>query len=129
MKTEVKIPACLLLGLGLLAAVPVSAAEYYVAPAGADANSGTVEEPFLTLPRAQQAAREARAKGQPVTIFLRAGTYYLTEPLVFTTEYGKGRMFHEAFGHDGKAIKLPSVAKIIARGCEWAATGKVEESK
>ena len=52
-----------------------------------------------------------------------------TEPMVFTTEYGKGRMFHETFGHDGKAVKTPSVAKIIARGCEWAATGKVEESK
>ena len=52
-----------------------------------------------------------------------------TEPLVFTLEYGKGRVFHEAFGHDGKAVKTPSVAKIIARGCEWAATGKVEESK
>lgn len=52
-----------------------------------------------------------------------------TEPLVFTTEFGKGRLFHEFFGHDGKAIKQPSVAKIIVRGCEWAATGKVEAAK
>ena len=48
-----------------------------------------------------------------------------TEPLVFTLEYGKGRVVHNAFGHDGKALSNPSVAKIIARAAEWAATGKV----
>jgi uncharacterized protein len=49
-----------------------------------------------------------------------------TEPLVFTLEYGQGRVFHEAFGHDGKAIKTEGAARLIQRGCEWAATGKVE---
>jgi uncharacterized protein len=49
-----------------------------------------------------------------------------TEPLVFTLEYGQGRVFHEAFGHDGKAVKTEGVARLIQRGCEWAATGKVE---
>ena len=48
------------------------------------------------------------------------------EPLAFTLECGKGRVFHETFGHDGKAIKTPTVAKLIQRGTEWAATGKVE---
>lgn len=49
-----------------------------------------------------------------------------TEPLAFTVDYGKGRVFHEAFGHDAKAIRNPSVQKLIQSGCEWAATGKVE---
>lgn len=49
-----------------------------------------------------------------------------TEPLVFTLNYGKGRVFHEAFGHDVKALDNPSIATLICRGCEWAATGKVE---
>jgi type 1 glutamine amidotransferase len=49
-----------------------------------------------------------------------------TEPLAFTVEYGKGRVFQEVFGHDGRAIRNPSVQKLIQRGCEWAATGKVE---
>ena len=31
------------------------------------------------------------------------------------------------FGHDGKALKTPEVRKLIQRGCEWAATGKVAE--
>jgi type 1 glutamine amidotransferase len=49
-----------------------------------------------------------------------------TEPLAFTVEYGKGRVFHEAFGHDAKAVRNPAVQKLIQRGCTWAATGKVE---
>ena len=50
-----------------------------------------------------------------------------TEPLVFTLTYGKGRVVHNAFGHDRKALMTPSVQKIIARGVEWAATGKVQQ--
>jgi uncharacterized protein len=49
-----------------------------------------------------------------------------TEPLAFTLEYGKGRVFHHAFGHDGKALATPEVTKIIQRGCEWAVTGTVK---
>lgn len=52
-----------------------------------------------------------------------------TEPLVFTAQYGKGRVVNNAYGHDGKALSTPTVAKLIARGVEWAATGKVEEAK
>ena len=49
-----------------------------------------------------------------------------TEPLMFTLEYGKGRVFHDAYGHDGKAVNTPGHAKLFVRGCEWAAKGKVE---
>jgi len=49
-----------------------------------------------------------------------------TEPLVFVLKYGQGRVFHETFGHDGKAVLLPEVQKLIVRGCEWAAKGSVE---
>ncbi len=64
----------------------------------------------------------------PITVLAEADSDWSkkTEPLVFTVDYGQGRVFQECFGHDGKAIKTPSVAKIIQRGCEWAATGKVE---
>jgi type 1 glutamine amidotransferase len=50
-----------------------------------------------------------------------------TEPLVFTLDYGKGRVVHNAFGHDRKALMTPGVQTIITRGVEWAATGKVAE--
>jgi uncharacterized protein len=49
-----------------------------------------------------------------------------TEPLAFTIEYGQGRVFHEAFGHDGKAIRNPAVQRLIQQGTAWAAAGKVE---
>jgi uncharacterized protein len=49
-----------------------------------------------------------------------------TEPLAFTVDYGQGHVFHETFGHDGKALQNPAVQKLILRGCEWAATGKVQ---
>lgn len=65
----------------------------------------------------------------PITVLVEADSDWSkkSEPLVFVAEYGKGRMFHEAFGHDGKAIKTPQVSKLIVRGCEWAATGKVTD--
>ena len=50
-----------------------------------------------------------------------------TEPLVFTLPYGKGRVVQNAFGHDRKALMTPNVQKIITRGVEWAATGKVTQ--
>ena len=64
----------------------------------------------------------------PITILVEADSDWSkkTEPLAFTVEYGKGRVFHETFGHDGKALQNPTVQKLIQRGCEWAATGKVQ---
>ena len=50
-----------------------------------------------------------------------------TEPLIFVKNYGQGRVVHNAYGHDRKALMTPSVQKIIIRGTEWAATGKVTE--
>ena len=44
-----------------------------------------------------------------------------------TSQYGKGRSVHNAFGHDRKAIMTPEVQKLIVRGVEWAATGTVAE--
>lgn len=50
-----------------------------------------------------------------------------TEPLVFVKNYGQGRVVHNAYGHDRKALMTPTVQKLIIRGTEWAATGKVTE--
>ena len=49
------------------------------------------------------------------------------EPLVFVRPYGKGRSVHNALGHDFKAILNPGMQKLICRGVEWAATGKVAD--
>lgn len=62
-----------------------------------------------------------------ITVLVEADSNWSqqTEPLAFIVEYGQGRVFHETFGHDGKALLNPAVQKLIQRGCQWAATGKV----
>ena len=42
-------------------------------------------------------------------------------PMAFVFRYGKGRVFHSPLGHEVKAIRMPGVAELIRRGCEWAA--------
>jgi len=68
-----------------LAIAGAPAAEFYVAPGGDDASPGDLQRPFATIGRAQGAARQA-PKGERVTVYLRGGTHYLTQTLVFTPE-------------------------------------------
>ncbi|MFO7905321.1 MAG: PDZ domain-containing protein [Pirellulaceae bacterium] len=71
--------------VGLMACsgmVPAWGAELYVSPMGADTNAGTREKPLATLVAAQRLARDVQ--GEPVTVYLEGGTYYLSDPIVFT---------------------------------------------
>jgi type 1 glutamine amidotransferase len=47
------------------------------------------------------------------------------EPLVWVLSYGKGRVYHNALGHSVEPMKGPGFQALMARGTEWAATGKV----
>jgi type 1 glutamine amidotransferase len=48
------------------------------------------------------------------------------EPMVWVATYGKGRVYHNALGHDVEAMKSSVGFKVLMiRGTEWAATGKV----
>lgn len=47
------------------------------------------------------------------------------EPLLMAIDFGKGRCFHTALGHDGTAMKCVAFQVTLVRGAEWAATGKV----
>src|SRR6185312_12790801 len=47
------------------------------------------------------------------------------EPMLWTTEYGKGRVFVTALGHDVEQVQTGAFGTTFARGAEWAATGKV----
>lgn len=49
------------------------------------------------------------------------------EPVVMTIAYGEGRVFHTPMGHVGGTDPVHCVGfqTLIARGTEWAATGKV----
>jgi type 1 glutamine amidotransferase len=40
-------------------------------------------------------------------------------PLAFVHEYGKGRVFHCALGHDVKALSVAAVQELYRRGTAW----------
>jgi type 1 glutamine amidotransferase len=47
------------------------------------------------------------------------------EPMIFTIDYGKGRVFHTPMGHGNDSQECVGFITTLVRGCEWAATGKV----
>jgi len=47
------------------------------------------------------------------------------EPMLWTVDYGKGRVFVTALGHDVDQVQTPAFVTTFARGAEWAATGQV----
>jgi type 1 glutamine amidotransferase len=48
------------------------------------------------------------------------------ENVTWVREYGKGRVFTTVLGHGPDQMRLsPGYQALLARGCEWAATGKV----
>ncbi|HYW46517.1 MAG TPA: ThuA domain-containing protein [Bryobacteraceae bacterium] len=50
----------------------------------------------------------------------------LNQPMLWTVDYGKGRVFATALGHDPDAMKSEVFRVTLARGTEWAATGGVK---
>lgn len=49
------------------------------------------------------------------------------EPMLMVLKYGKGRVFHTTLGHDPAAMSCVGFITTLARGTEWAATGKVTQ--
>ena len=55
------------------------------------------------------------------------------EPLIFTVDYGKARIFHIMLGHAGEtlednpAMQCTGFQVLLLRGAEWCATGKVKQ--
>lgn len=50
----------------------------------------------------------------------------LDHPMLWVRDYGKGRVFVTALGHDAGAVANGGFIKTFARGTEWAATGDVK---
>jgi hypothetical protein len=68
----------------MVMATKVMGAEFCVAPEGLDANPGTRQQPFATLARARDAARDAiqQKPNEDVTVLIRGGSHCLVETLV-----------------------------------------------
>ena len=76
---------------------------------------------------------QLRGPGQNMTVLVTAysdtnnkGTGY-GEPQLMVLNYGKGRVFHYAPGHDAISMSSVDYVVLLQRGTEWAATGKVTQ--
>ncbi len=95
----------LLLWAGLAAGL--TRADFYVAPAGSDANAGTKASPFATLERAREAVRSLKQTGQlpqnGLTVWLRQGDFVRTNALELTeadSGTGKAPILWQAYGEE-----------------------------
>jgi hypothetical protein len=93
------------------------ASPYYVSTDGDDTNPGSIERPFATLHRAQQAARQA-----PGNIVLRGGTYYLKEPLILTEEDSGTRKTQKVIQSYRDEIAILSGGTQL-RDLDWQSSG------
>jgi predicted ester cyclase len=64
-----------------------AAKEFYVSTVGDDTQSGDKLSPFATIERAILAVRDIKGKTEgPINVYVRGGTYYLDNSLVFNPE-------------------------------------------
>lgn len=62
----------------------LSAEDFYLSPSGSDSNPGSLKNPLQSLEEAQLRVRQSDQRGnQPITVYLREGTYYLEDTLLF----------------------------------------------
>lgn len=47
------------------------------------------------------------------------------EPMIWWVPYGKGKVFTTVMGHSDFSMTCVGFQSVVARGCEWVATGKV----
>jgi type 1 glutamine amidotransferase len=47
------------------------------------------------------------------------------QPILWVSNYGKGRVFANMLGHDVAAVNTPTFVATFTRGAEWAARGQV----
>ncbi len=77
-----------------------------------------MERPYATLQRAQQAARQAKGR-EPVTIYLRGGTHYLTDTLILTAEDSgtpTAPVVYQAYRNEQMVIS----GGVRLKGLKWA---------
>ena len=89
-----------------------SAADFFVAPDGNDANPGSQDKPFATIAHARDALRARIAEGlsTDLTLSIRGGTYRITEPIVFSPEDGGNDRFRVTYA------AFPGEEPIISGG-------------
>ena len=85
----------------------LEAQEIYVSPSGDDTNSGTMERPLKTFPRAVQAVKEAGGSG---TVYFREGTYVFDETVVINNDNCSGQVTFRAY--QDEKVTFTSLVKV-----------------
>ena len=59
----------------------------------------------------------------PITVLVEAYSDWSKriEPMAWTLDYGKGRVFNVVYGHDASACRNPDFARLLVRGTKWVA--------
>jgi len=93
-------------------------AAFYVAANGDDNNPGTKHKPFATLSKARDAVRRFKLTAkEPVRVLVRAGTYYLAEPLVFgPADSGSAAAPITYAAYPGERVTISGGRKLE---CKW----------
>jgi len=93
-------------------------AAFTVALNGSDSNPGTFEKPFATLARARDAVRKLKEiAATPIKVYVRTGTYYLADPLVFGPEdSGTERVPITYAAYPGELVTISGGRKL---DCQW----------
>ena len=110
--------------LTLVALAPSTMAnEIFVSPSGSDTNEGSLDSPLATIASAQAKVRAIKQKtpDETVTVYLRGGKYYLTEPVVFTPEDSgteKGPVTYKAYNDEVPQI----LGGVKLDGLKWIKT-------
>lgn len=103
-------------------------ADFFVAPDGNDSGAGTLSAPFATIARAQTAVRGILAgRTNSVVVMLRAGTYFQTQPLSFTSaDSGTPAIMISWQAYPGEAPAISGGMQITnwvqGSGNQWKAT-------
>jgi hypothetical protein len=107
---------------------PTPSADFFVAPNGSDSSPGTFSAPFATIAHAQQAVQGILAsRTNSVVVMIRAGTYFQTQPLSFTSA-DSGTPAVEIYwqAYPGEAPAISGGMQITnwtnVNGNQWTAT-------
>jgi type 1 glutamine amidotransferase len=74
-----------------------------------------------TVPR----GAAVRTDAVPIATAVEVGSGGKGEPVLLASRSGRGRVAWLALGHDPSAMHEPLFIALLARACEWAATGSV----
>ena len=111
-----------LLLLVLLLQGQLYAVDFFVSPQGSDNNSGSLDKPFKTLQKAQQAVRASgKLKQEVANIFLRGGNHYLPATLLLTDKDSGSTEFPLTIS--GYKTEKAVVSGGLKLKLEWKAEG------